>query len=217
MKRAIFTVLGLLLCGAAVVLFCNAIYEIGRIGTCASGGPYVSARPCPAGTGLTIGSIFIAVFAGLAGLGLYSAGGLADRGRSARVGLPILMWSFTFLGAAGAMAFAAFGQAANPDGGNGAGAAGVVLLIVFIPMGLVPLITSLRSVRDDPPEPRATGIVATTAWPSPPRPTVLRPTPAPANTGDLVERLEKLDHLRTSGAITQAEFDRLKAKLLAES
>ncbi len=92
---------GLLTCTGAVVLFCWSLYSVTRIGTCASGGPFVSARPCPPGTGLKILGIVGAVFGGLLGIALYSAG-FARQGTAGRatLGLGGLMWSFTFLGAA---------------------------------------------------------------------------------------------------------------------
>lgn len=76
--------------GAALVLggiggatYC--IVELTQIGTCASGGPYVSARPCPDGTGLYIVGIFPGVISTLVGGWL-----LATRGRRTAVdpGLP---------------------------------------------------------------------------------------------------------------------------------
>ena len=39
---------------AALALTCLEIAKLMDIGTCASGGPYVSARPCPEGTGARI-------------------------------------------------------------------------------------------------------------------------------------------------------------------
>ncbi len=41
--------LGLLLAGATVCLAYD-VYQLLQIGTCATGGPYVSARECPDGT-----------------------------------------------------------------------------------------------------------------------------------------------------------------------
>lgn len=76
--------------GAALVLggiggaaYC--IVELTQIGTCASGGPYVSARPCPPGTELYILGIFPGVISTLLGGWL-----LATRGRRRAIapGLP---------------------------------------------------------------------------------------------------------------------------------
>jgi hypothetical protein len=78
------TVLGaaLILAGVAVMGYC--IYELAHIGTCASGGPYVSARECPAGTGTLIVGIFPAVLVVIVGVGLFASRG----GRATAPGLP---------------------------------------------------------------------------------------------------------------------------------
>jgi hypothetical protein len=76
--------IGLLLMAAGVAVFVLALWEIAKTGTCASGGPYVSARPCPSSTPLYIGGIFAGVIAFLAGGALF-----ASRGRPATdPGLP---------------------------------------------------------------------------------------------------------------------------------
>lgn len=79
------TVVGaaLVLAGLAGVAYCTL--QLAQIGTCASGGPYVSARPCPAGTAWYIVGEFPAVISMLFGGWL-----LATRGRLRAVepGLP---------------------------------------------------------------------------------------------------------------------------------
>jgi hypothetical protein len=76
--------------GAALVLgglggagYC--IVELAQIGTCASGGAYVSARECPPGTGWYIAGVFPGVISALLGGWL-----LATRGRRRAIapGLP---------------------------------------------------------------------------------------------------------------------------------
>ena len=59
-------------------------YGLVDIGTCASGGPYVSARECPEGTGALIVAIFPATLVVLVGVGLFASRG----GRSTAPGLP---------------------------------------------------------------------------------------------------------------------------------
>ena len=76
--------LGLALLLAGAVTFCYRVYELGKTGTCASGGPYVSARECPSGTGTLSLMIAPAVLAAIAGGGIF-----ATRGRTATApGLP---------------------------------------------------------------------------------------------------------------------------------
>jgi hypothetical protein len=169
------------------------------------------------------------VFGGLLGIALYSAG-WARAGRAGRAGLGLgtLMWSFTFLGAAAACGLAAFGPAAVDDGG-GAKIAAITLFVVFIPMGLIPLIGALalggrRERRSKPPAaPRIEGIPGDLSpggspAPAPPAARVVPLTPMPgppvATGDDPVEQLERLAKLRDSGAITPTEFERLKREIL---
>jgi uncharacterized membrane protein len=64
--------------------FLLGLYHLTRTGTCASGGPYVSARPCPAGTGAWIAALTAGLFVFLAGGAVF-----ATRGRRAtEPGLP---------------------------------------------------------------------------------------------------------------------------------
>ncbi len=75
--------LALVLGGLGGAAYC--IVELTQIGTCASGGPYVSARQCPDGTGWLIAGIFPGVISTLLGGWL-----LATRGRRRAIepGLP---------------------------------------------------------------------------------------------------------------------------------
>jgi hypothetical protein len=74
--------LGLMALGIAALVF--GLYHVVKTGTCASGGPYVSARPCPSDTGLHIAAITGGIFVFLAGGALF-----ATRGRRATPpGLP---------------------------------------------------------------------------------------------------------------------------------
>ncbi len=78
-----------------------AIYELMSYGSCASGGPYVSARECAPGTGLKIMSIFGSTFAVLIGTGLIGSWRAASAA-----------WGVLFTGL-GAMFI--FGMALGPD------------------------------------------------------------------------------------------------------
>jgi hypothetical protein len=78
------TVLGVVFILAGVGALGYSIYELAQIGTCASGGPYVSARECPEGTGTLIVAIFPALIVVGIGVGLFSSRG----GRATAPGLP---------------------------------------------------------------------------------------------------------------------------------
>jgi uncharacterized membrane protein len=69
---------GLLLMAVGLAALGFGLYHLTKTGTCASGGPYVSARPCPSGTGLHIAALIAGVFVFLAGGALF-----ATRGRRA--------------------------------------------------------------------------------------------------------------------------------------
>jgi hypothetical protein len=75
---------GLVLMLAGIAAFLFGLYHLMKTGTCASGGPYVSARPCPAGTGSWVAVLIGGVFAFLGGGAVF-----ATRGRRATApGLP---------------------------------------------------------------------------------------------------------------------------------
>src|SRR5205085_145181 len=135
MRRWALALVGLAICSAAAIAYMWGLYEVTRIGTCASGGPYVSARPCPEGTGIRILAIMGGIFGGLAGMGIYSAG--RPKHGAAAAGIGALMWFFVFAGGAGAMLLSAFGPARPDDSGV---LVAVILSLFFIPMGLAPVV-----------------------------------------------------------------------------
>jgi hypothetical protein len=74
--------LGLMIVGVAGFALC--LYELVKTGTCASGGPYVSARECPSSTPYYIVGVIGGVFVFLLGGAIF-----ATRGRTATdPGLP---------------------------------------------------------------------------------------------------------------------------------
>lgn len=143
MRYWAFTLLGLAIAGAAVVAADWGLYHVVRTGTCASGGPYVSARPCPPGTASYILALMGGVFGGLIGIGIYAARG--PGGRPARIGLGVIMWSLLFITISGSIALAAFGPASK--GGSGSHTVAIILGAVFVPMGLAPLLTGIGGRR----------------------------------------------------------------------
>ena len=111
-------------------------------GTCASGGPYEVANPCPSGSGalgfFLIGG-FVAWFAGLA---------ISNEG-IIRPGAGQIIWCALFLGGGTAILVKALTQ---PDLGGGSQLGGDIMVAVFIPIGLVgaigPFIAARRARRD---------------------------------------------------------------------
>ncbi|MBJ7473101.1 MAG: hypothetical protein JHD16_17480, partial [Solirubrobacteraceae bacterium] len=79
-----------------------AIYELMSYGTCASGGPYVSARECAPGTGLKIVGITLSVFGVLLGIALIGSSRAA-----------LAAWGLTFGGIGGLFVYLGFGPAST--------------------------------------------------------------------------------------------------------
>ena len=136
--------LGLVLALGSLVAFDWALYEIVQTGTCASGGPYVSARPCPEGTGLRIAALTCAIPVGLIGCALLSA---SRRGNwRAAVNVWVIAWALLFVSSAVVALIAVYG---SDDPVVEGGRLGVTIMAaVFIPMGLAPL--ALCSVAGTP-------------------------------------------------------------------
>ena len=124
MRGVVRTVIGMAMIAAGVLLAAWALYELLRIGTCASGGPYVSARECPPGTGTKILSIFAAVFLMLIGAAVTP--GVAIAG---------VTWGLGFTLAGVGFFVAAFGPAAPPEADSSLQWVGGLVGGMFLLMG----------------------------------------------------------------------------------
>lgn len=224
MKYWVRSLLGMAICLASLLFMTWALYHLVRTGTCASGGPYVSARPCPAGTGAKILILMGSIFGLLVGGGVYASRGGRGEGT---LGMGVVLWSLLFISLAVATFVAAYGPANNDDAG--ARTAAIVLMIVFLPMGLLPLIGAIGFGGRRPGSP-----TSARKYPTPAPPQYPLATPAPAGgpaTGptafstpaaaapsgrDIAARLRKLDELRDTGLLTDEEFKTKKAELLKE-
>jgi hypothetical protein len=140
----VIALLGLAICGASIVAIDWGIYHLMRTGSCASGGPYVSARPCPPGTGGHILAVIGGIFAGLIGVGVFAARGRSGERRESPYPLGLLMWTLLFCTIAGAGLYAALGPAAGDDAPKGTA---IFLAALFIPMGLAPVPFALMGRR----------------------------------------------------------------------
>jgi len=110
----------------------RAVLDVG--GSCADGGPYVSAQPCPGGTWL----MFVAIFGGFGWGALAMATGAGLGGRFAAV--PYLWWPALFCSLG--FNFLQYGIA-SPDGG-GLEWGFLIPGVLFEVMGAVPLVLGLR-------------------------------------------------------------------------
>jgi hypothetical protein len=192
---------------ALTYIVMRAVLEIG--GSCASGGPYVSARQCPDVTWLMPVGIVGGAFCGIAYFFLKPA-----RAPS----FTSLLWPALFLSLG--WNFLDFGL--KPPGRTGVDWGWLVCAIVFALMGGLPLlgmlITSpriyLRRVfwgmteAAPTPMPPPSPFVGRAARPS-------APPSASDDADDVVTALERLERLRKSGALTPEEFAAAKRRVLA--
>lgn len=160
MKYYVRTVIGLGILTASLVAFCYSLYQVLQIGTCASGGPYISARECPDSAGKIIVTLVLSVFTGLLGTAIWGARGPAPGSGGGSSGANVISagivaWSGLFLGGGLTCLWAVLGPDADP--GPGAKTAGIIVGAVFVPMGLLPLIGMLVSARSKLKDRRASG------------------------------------------------------------
>jgi hypothetical protein len=211
-------------CMTLLFLGMRSVMEIG--GSCAEGGPYVPVRPCPKGIPLVmIGGIW----GGIIFLGLYVWRGF-------RAGAPsfiALAWPALFLSLG--WNFLEFGL--NPPGDGGPVWGWLICAFFFALMGGLPLIAILPAMfrsltgRQEPLGATAAGaalrtqIKAAAKWkPS----TGSAPASSSASsrttsqrseeteTEDVVSALERLQKLRSEGALSEDEFRAAKKKVLEE-
>jgi len=147
MKWLTRTVVGLGLLTAGLTAFDYSLYQVLQIGTCASGGPYVSARECPSGTELYFLGLFGGIILGLVGTFIWAlrgpAPGIADGRSIARRtmrggGTGLLVWGVFFTVTALTCLWASYGPDADP--GPGAKTGGVIVAVTFLVMGVPALV-----------------------------------------------------------------------------
>lgn len=236
--------LGLVLFFGGIIVFNVKLIELMETGTCASGNTaFEISRPCPEGTGTNMLLVTASIFAGLIGAGIFAFRGDPPWGQRKRsvgmFGLGSLAWGFFFTSTAVAMLYTGFSNdTVGPDGELAGKIVGFTFLFMGLPVLLVALWNQVRSMgspRDE--SPAAAGAPSMGAlgggsgvlgrlsqgigqaqqaeevgkqmkWGSAGKPA--------AGGGDAIGRIERLQKLRESGAITDAEFQKEKAKILAE-
>ena len=214
MRYVVRTLIGFGLLAFAWVALGYSIYQLLQIGTCASGGPYVSARPCPGGIERLILMIFGGVIALLAGAWIYSGRGKAPGSDKAPRNELIVIWVWTgiFWSIAAGSLLAVWGPDANP--GPGAKEGGLIVGFLFVLMGAGGLLVLGRRGTGG----RAAGGPAAGPVPvgaSLPGGARLAKAYARRMPGvDPVDRLERLAALRDKGAISEAEFQQLKREVM---
>jgi hypothetical protein len=233
-------IIGAALFIGGTVLFNIKLVELLETGTCASGNqPFEVARECPEGTE-TVALLMVAgLFAAMIGAVLFLLRGNPpwSSGRRERFsgtfGWATFGWGLFFAGTGAATLIASKTSEAMPEDGElGGTIVGITFLVMGVPallFALWGLATSLAD-RDESPMSAASatsggGLGSFSAgsnpdllrgpqgmtWIGPPG-----SKPGASGGGDTVSKLERLHQLRLSGALTEKEFEREKAKILAE-
>ena len=235
--------LGLALFLGGIVLFNVKLVSLLETGTCASGNtPYQISQPCPEGTGtdilLLMGSL---LGAGIGGLLFVNRGDPPGRRKPLDLEgdftFGTAAWGLFFTGSGATFLIAALTDEAvkRSSGGH---LAGIIVGATFLLMGVPAVVISVRSLIRDlrsrgqrPPTitAEATGAEASRgggfsrmtsgfdlgeAVKS--LPWVSAGGGSAGGTGDQIGKLERLQRLHESGALTDSEFEQEKAKILSE-
>jgi hypothetical protein len=196
MKAVVREVVSLVVGLIGLVLLAIALDNVLDIGSCASGGSYAIARPCPEGTDTSFWLLMVGALMWILAI-------MASKGGFYAPGAGQFLWTAGFFGGGTALLVKALTQQSMPpDSKLGAS----IMAAVFMPMGLtvgiigiVQLVLRRRAGRNGPRwkrtgDPRRRG-----------RPAGAASTPW--------SRRKALNDLRSTGALTRAEFDALKADL----
>ncbi len=188
MKSVVREVTSLVVGLVGIVLLGIGLNQVLDIGSCASGGPYVIARPCPEGQD----ALF---WMSLAGALMWIAAIIVSTRNFMGPGAGQVLWTVGFAGGGIALLVKVLNQASMPpDAKLGAS----IVAAVSIPMGLVVGVVGIvQLVRQRGNGPR-------------------RPAGRVAAVEDPWSRMKVLNTLRSTGALTRAEFDVLKADVTGE-
>ena len=142
MRWFLCTIFGLGLAVFALACFEYSLFEMLQVGTCASGGPYQTARECPSGIEVYFAGLFGGIIFGLIGTAIWGGRGpfpgTADtstygQGAMRVGGTGLLAWGVFFTVTGLVALYGAFGV---DDPGPGAKTGGAIVGVVFILMGL---------------------------------------------------------------------------------
>ena len=239
--------LGLGMFIGGVVLFNVKLVSLLETGTCASqsNNPNLVIQPCPSGTGTDILLLMAGIFGGLIGAGLFAARGDPpwDKDRPLNSGsnfsFGLFAWGL-FFAATGATSLIASLTNQQIQDSSGGQLGGLIVGGVFLAMGVPALLMALWGLvsgigkRDERPA-TATAMGGMGGGPMSRMSAGLDQARAMqqlssrlpwgttgsssggGGTGGQIAKLERLQKLRESGALTDSEFEREKAKILSEN
>jgi hypothetical protein len=223
---------GLALFFGGIVLFNVKLLQLLDVGTCASGNvPYEIAPgyECPEGTGTDILLLTASIFIGLIGGAVFAfrgdpPWGKRDRSFVGLFGYGTLAWGIFFAGTGATLMIATLtDESLGADSELGAKITGITFLVMGVPALLIGLWGVIKGVtgRDERPAGASTGAAGLLSQVpglgklgSAVSSSTQAAAPGKAG-GSSVDKLERLQKLKESGALTQSEFEREKAKILA--
>jgi hypothetical protein len=209
--------------------------------------PYQISQPCPSGTGTDILLLMAGIFGGLIGAGIFAARGDPpwdrDRplNRASGFSFGLFAWGFFFTATGATSLIASLTNQAIQDSSGGQ-LGGLIVGGIFLVMGVPALLMSLWSLvrglgkRDERPSTTTSlgglgggGVMSRMSagldqaksmqqlnsrlpWGS-----TGATAESEGGSGGQIAKLERLQKLRESGALTDSEFEREKAKILSES
>lgn len=137
MRYVIRTLLGMALFAFCWVAIGYAINQLLQVGTCASGGPYVSARECPDGIERLMFTLIGAIFALFVAGGIYSGRGAppGSDNKPNNGGVIVWFWTGLFWSLAVGCFLAVWGPEANPGPGGKEGGLIVGFMGLFMGAG----------------------------------------------------------------------------------
>lgn len=218
---------GLALFFGGIVLFNVKLLQLLEVGTCSSGNVPYDIAPgyeCPEGIGTDIMLLTASIFIGLIGAAIFAFRGDPPWGKRERsfvghFGYGTLAWGLFFAGTGATMLIAALSdESLGADSELGAKITGITFLVMGVPALLLGVWGAIKGLRGGERPARAgatmSGLLSQlgklgTATPS-------ARAQRTGSSGSSIDKLERLQKLKESGALSQSEFEREKAKILAE-
>ncbi len=208
MRYVIRTLVGMALFAFCWVVIAYAINQLLQVGTCASGGPYVSARECPDGIERLMFSIFGAIIGLFVAIAIYAGRGAPPGSERKPQNSLVIVWFWTglFWSIAVGSFWAVWGPGADPGPGGTQGGLIVGFMGLIMGAGGLLAVGFGRRVSKGDSNQKVRPVVSRMVG------TATRFSGA----ADPVDRLDTLERLRRQGTLTDAEFETLKAKIVSE-
>ncbi|WP_426504412.1 SHOCT domain-containing protein [Dactylosporangium sp. McL0621] len=195
MKISVRETLSLVIGLSGVALLGIGVSKLLDTGTCGSGGPHVIARECPKGSGVWGVLLMVGFF-------MWLIGPFVSKANITKPGAGRVVWTVGFTG--GGIALLIKGWT-NPTLSADSYLAIYLMAGIFIPMGIAIWIPTLLRLRRAWRAGPATATAPGTETASP------KADAGPTSgVSDRRARMKQLNRLRSSGALTRAEFDQLK-------